>query len=326
MKTLITGYAFNGTAKTVTFTDASYATVNTERVLLINNATDQEIIYNFADPTKGGTASGSVLTLEYDTSAMSTADELLIYYDDPNATQAISGTLNAGTVDLVKAGTITKLEGGTLGLVSALTTGSIVVTNGTIASSGTVTGVGVVGNINGGSIVVTNGTIATLGTLPNIPGGTIGLVSALTTGSIVVTNGTVASVGTVPGVGIVGNVNAGSIVVTNGTIGTVSNYPLISGEDQVNDVLKTENQYSYFHYLGTTTGTVKSAGGLLHAIVVNTTGTAATTIYDSVGTSATVIGILKAAVAEQSFTYNVECATGISVANTAAVDITVVYR
>ena len=54
---------------------------------LITNSTDGDIIYNFADPTKGGSASytssndETILTLEYDTSSMSSTDELQIFVD-----------------------------------------------------------------------------------------------------------------------------------------------------------------------------------------------------------------------------------------------------
>ena len=54
---------------------------------LITNSTDGDIIYNFTDPTKGGSASyassndETTLTLEYDTSSMSSTDELQIFVD-----------------------------------------------------------------------------------------------------------------------------------------------------------------------------------------------------------------------------------------------------
>ena len=110
-----------------------------------------------------------------------------------------------------------------------LTTGSIVVTAGTIASSGTTTGVGVVGNINGGTIsIITNGTLSNSGTTTGV--GTVagvGVIGNINGGTIgILTNGTLTNSGTTTGVGVVGNINGGtlgiltngSIVVTNGTI------------------------------------------------------------------------------------------------------------
>lgn len=88
MKTKINNYLFNKTAKTVTFTD--YTTIRLDGMLLITNATDGVIIFNFADPAKGGTVTNNVLTLTYDTSAMDNDDKLLIYYDDAEIVPATS--------------------------------------------------------------------------------------------------------------------------------------------------------------------------------------------------------------------------------------------
>ncbi len=90
MKTLISNYSFNKTAKTITFTD--YVSITLENVLLVTNVTDGITIYLFNEPTLGGTVATNVLTLEYDTSAMDNADDLQIWYDDPNATQSVSAT------------------------------------------------------------------------------------------------------------------------------------------------------------------------------------------------------------------------------------------
>lgn len=84
MKRRITNYTFNAAGQTVTFTDIN--PVLLEGVLLITNTllANQEIIYNFADNTKGGSVTGasSVLTLEHDTTSMADTDPLQIWYDD----------------------------------------------------------------------------------------------------------------------------------------------------------------------------------------------------------------------------------------------------
>ncbi len=80
MKTLITSYLFDASARTITFLD--YSSVLLDSVLLITNVTDNAIIYNFAGVGKGGTVSGNVLTLDFDTTAMADTDSLQIYYDD----------------------------------------------------------------------------------------------------------------------------------------------------------------------------------------------------------------------------------------------------
>lgn len=81
MKSLITDYTFVAATGKITFTDET--TINLGQILLIVNVVDGIIIYNFADPTKGGTVLGNVLTLNWNTTAMSDTDSLLIYYDVP---------------------------------------------------------------------------------------------------------------------------------------------------------------------------------------------------------------------------------------------------
>lgn len=79
MKTLITNYTFTAASKQVSLTD--FVTIESERLLLITNVTDNIIIYNFADPSSGGTVSGNTITLSYNTTTMSNSDKLQIYYD-----------------------------------------------------------------------------------------------------------------------------------------------------------------------------------------------------------------------------------------------------
>ena len=80
MKILITNYVFDTSARTITFSD--YTSISLAGVLLITNVTNNTIIYNFADPTKGGTVLGNVLTLTYGTTGMAATDKLQIFYDD----------------------------------------------------------------------------------------------------------------------------------------------------------------------------------------------------------------------------------------------------
>lgn len=86
MKKLITNYSFNKTLKQITFTD--YTSVSLESVLLITNVTSNIVIYNFAIPNLGGTVSGNVLTLDYDTSSMLDTDDLQIWYEDLSVSPA----------------------------------------------------------------------------------------------------------------------------------------------------------------------------------------------------------------------------------------------
>jgi len=80
MKILIPNYIFNASAKQITF--PTYTALSLSSFLIITDTTVNKIIYNFADPTAGGTVSGNILTLTYNTVGLSNSDQLLIYYDD----------------------------------------------------------------------------------------------------------------------------------------------------------------------------------------------------------------------------------------------------
>jgi len=74
-------YAFNPTAKTVTFSGLSQQ-VTLANILLITNVTANTIIYNFASSTTGAVSFvNNVLTLDYDTTSMNATDALQIYID-----------------------------------------------------------------------------------------------------------------------------------------------------------------------------------------------------------------------------------------------------
>jgi len=80
MKKLISNYTFDASQKKIFFDD--YQSIDLESLLLITNVTDNIIIYNFADPTKGAGVSGNSVTLSYDTASMSDTDALQIFYED----------------------------------------------------------------------------------------------------------------------------------------------------------------------------------------------------------------------------------------------------
>lgn len=75
-----------------------------------------------------------------------------------------------------------------------------------------------------------------------------------------------------------------------------------------------------------TTTTVKSGKGYLNRIVINTTAAGTITIYDNTAASGTKIGILKASVAEGTYTYQGRFAIGLTIVTGAASDITVSYQ
>lgn len=91
-KRRLTSYTFDASAQTVTHPD--FSEVGLDGIQLIVNVTDQIIIYNFADQTKGGTLATDTLTLEYNTTSMSDTDDLMILVED-GLQQTITAELSA---------------------------------------------------------------------------------------------------------------------------------------------------------------------------------------------------------------------------------------
>lgn len=115
MKKLITAYTFDASAQTVTLTGLTSTLL--EQVLLITNVTDNIIIYNFADATKGGSIASGVITLAYDTTSMADTDDLQIFIDDLVAeqTDALTDTqLRASAVPVSVTGVATSAKQDTI--------------------------------------------------------------------------------------------------------------------------------------------------------------------------------------------------------------------
>jgi len=73
-------YTFDPVLRKIMLSD--FVTVLLERFFLITNVTDKIVIYRFSDPEKGGSVSGNVITLDYNTTGMGADDDLQILYDD----------------------------------------------------------------------------------------------------------------------------------------------------------------------------------------------------------------------------------------------------
>jgi len=80
MKILFEDYSFDAANQKVTFNTTDVITL--EQLLIITNVTTNKIIYNFADPNSGGTIANNVLTLNFDTTSMSSSDKLQIFLDN----------------------------------------------------------------------------------------------------------------------------------------------------------------------------------------------------------------------------------------------------
>ena len=124
MRKLITNYSFDKTAKTVTFND--YGSISLNGVLLVVNVTSNVVIYNFTTSAKGGSASGNVLTLTYNTSSMNNADKLMVYYDDGSSTV---------TIDTTGLATSTKQSDGSQKTQVVDGSGNVITTNSTTTTS-----------------------------------------------------------------------------------------------------------------------------------------------------------------------------------------------
>lgn len=80
-KIVVDTYTFTAASKTVDIPNVSG--LQLDGIQLITNLVDNVIIYQFNDSARGGTLSGTTLTLDYDTTSMSDTDQLMIIYDIP---------------------------------------------------------------------------------------------------------------------------------------------------------------------------------------------------------------------------------------------------
>ena len=86
-------YTFTPAANTITLSGLAQ-TMALENFLLITNTTANTIIYNFADSTTGAVSfNNNILTLDYNTSAMSSTDRLQIYVDLPSYEETLHDLL-----------------------------------------------------------------------------------------------------------------------------------------------------------------------------------------------------------------------------------------
>lgn len=103
---------------------------------------------------------------------------------------------------------------------------------------------------------------------------------------------------------------------------------LIAGEDQVNNVLVTEERYTPYHINALGTFVVKGAAGFMRSIVINTVGTGITlTVYNNNAGSGPEVAVITPT-APVTLTYDGTMGTGITVvvAGTTAGSYTVNFR
>ena len=103
--------------------------------------------------------------------------------------------------------------------------------------------------------------------------------------------------------------------VSTATINADANLKtLIAGEDQTNDVLKTEDQFSYATFTGNSTAAVKSATGFLHCVNIGAVSNPTITLWDNTVPSGTAIHVFEPGNLPGTYGFNVKFATGLSVA------------
>ena len=83
---------------------------------------------------------------------------------------------------------------------------------------------------------------------------------------------------------------------------------------------------SYKYISTATTTTVKSGAGKLHRITLGETAAGAITIYDNTAGSGTIIGVLKASVAEQTFEFGADFSTGLTIVTAGASKLSVIFE
>lgn len=87
MKTLCQNYNLNGSDLELIVTFPFW---NLESILLVTDVENNDILYNFADPTRGGTLVGTTLTLDY-VGAATGSTRLQIWLDDGEAPASAGG-------------------------------------------------------------------------------------------------------------------------------------------------------------------------------------------------------------------------------------------
>ncbi len=87
-----------------------------------------------------------------------------------------------------------------------------------------------------------------------------------------------------------------------------------------------ETPFSNGYISSATTTTLKSGHGQLHSITVSETAAGAITVYDNTAGSGTVIAVLKASIAEQTFVFDVAFSTGLTIVTAAGSKLSVSYR
>jgi hypothetical protein len=80
MRTIVTNYTFLPASNQIVFN--GYTSIVQENILLVLDATQNQVLYNPTLSGYGGTVAGNVLTLAQNTSALTNTDKIQIFYED----------------------------------------------------------------------------------------------------------------------------------------------------------------------------------------------------------------------------------------------------
>lgn len=103
----------------------------------------------------------------------------------------------------------------------------------------------------------------------------------------------------------------------------VNEFPLLAGETQTYDRMMTLPKYTDTYIATATTTTCKSGAGVLHTITIGETAAGAITVYDNTAGSGTIMAVLKASIVEQTFLFDAEFTTGLTIVTAGASKISV---
>jgi len=139
MSRLVTNYIFDSANREVTFTKLSSIVLN-DIDTITNIATDPDtVIFDASISGKSGTVSGNILTLDYDTTAMSDKDNLRIFYEDQTASSSPSSSVTVTNFPAVQpiSGTVSTggLTDAELRVSPVPVTGTVTITGGGDASA-----------------------------------------------------------------------------------------------------------------------------------------------------------------------------------------------
>jgi hypothetical protein len=123
------------------------------------------------------------------------------------------------------------------------------------------------------------------------------------------------------------NSSTSALEESQGTSGAINvcNVAVEPGQDSTLDRTWGGAKCSGTYISSATTTVVKSGAGMLHSIVVTETAAGAITVYDNTAASGTIKAVLKASVAEGTYTFDITFATGLTIVTAGASKITVSY-